>query len=449
MAGKRGGSMGGCVSPWDYRYKTEMNVIFTEEARLARWMDVEIALAKAHAKLGTIPESAVKKIVAAKEKVTLERVEEIESEIHHDLMAMVKAMSEQAGDAGGFIHLGATSYDIEDTATALIFRDAISILEARLKKLATVLRALAQKHRDTVCIGRTHGQHATPTTYGMKFALYYTEIMRDLDRLAEAKLRISAGKMSGAVGTMATFGENGEKIEKMVMDTLGLYPAPITTQVIGRDRHAEALCVLAICASGIERIAKEIRNLQRTEIGEISEMFGKKQVGSSTMPHKRNPHKSERVCSIARIVRANVHVALENIALEHERDLTNSANERVIFPESFIAADYMAKEITKILEGLEFNSENIRANLEQTRGLVMAERLMIALVEKKAMGRQEAHEFVRNLSQECHSKKLHLRDVFSETKEAGKFTKAEIHSLFDYATYIGLSGRIIERALGV
>ncbi|MDD5337240.1 MAG: adenylosuccinate lyase [Candidatus ainarchaeum sp.] len=435
------------ISPLDGRYRTEMSGIFGDKTKLDRWMDVEIALAKAHAKLGNIPKDAVGKIEGAKARVKLERVNEIEGEIHHDLMAMVKALSEQAGDAGAYVHLGATSYDIEDTATALIFRDAIAQIEKRLRELRIVLKELAIKHKKTICIGRTHGQHATPTTYGMKFALYYQEAGRNLERLKEAKKRILVGKMSGAVGTMATFKGQGEKIEKLVMDELKLEPAPIATQIVQRDRHAEILGILALTAAGAEKIAKELRNLQRTEIGEVGESFGKKQVGSSTMPHKRNPHRSERVCSLARIVRANVSVAMENIALEHERDLTNSANERFIFPESFIVLDYMLKEITGILTGLEFFPENMKRNLELTNGLIMAERLMIAITEKGMMGRQEAHEYVRELSQKAFREGKHLKELFAASEAGKKLGRKEVDKLFDYSTYVGESEKIVERAL--
>ncbi|VVB98591.1 Fumarate hydratase class II [uncultured archaeon] len=435
------------VSPLDDRYKTEMNAIFGERAKLERWMDVEIALAKAHAKLGNIPKAAVSQIEAAKGKVKLDRVKEIEAEIHHDLMAMVRAMSEQAGDAGAYVHLGSTSYDIEDTATALIFRDAIAQIEKRLIEMRKVLKELAQKHKKTVCIGRTHGQHAVPTTYGMKFAIYYQEAGRNLQRLQEAKKRILVGKMSGAVGTMATFKGQGSQIEKMVMDELGLAPAPVATQVVQRDRHAEIMQILALTAAGAEKISKEVRNLQRTEIGEVAEPFASKQVGSSTMPHKRNPHKSERVSSLARLVRANVQTALENIALEHERDLTNSANERFVFSESFIVLDYMLKEMTFILKGLEFFPKNIEKGLELTNGLIMAERLMIEITEKGLMGRQEAHEFVRELSQKAFRENKHLKELFAGSAHGKKFTKKEIDALFDYSTYIGEAEKVVERAL--
>ncbi len=431
------------ISPFENRYKTKMNEIFEDKNKYSKWMDVETSLAKAHFLLGNITKKEYEEIKNSKDKVKTKRIDEIEEEIHHDLMAMVKAMSEQAGESGGKIHLGATSYDIEDTATALIFKDAIGLLESHLNEFSELLKKLAKEYKETVCIARTHGQHATPTTYGMKFALYFQESKRNLQRLNECKKRIFVGKMSGAVGTGATFGDQKEKIEKIVMDELGLVPAKVTTQVIQRDRHAEVLSILSLIASMLEKIAKEIRNLQRTEILEASEPFGKKQVGSSTMPHKRNPHKSERVCSLARLVRSNLMVAYENISLEHERDLTNSANERVIFSQMFIATDYMLSQMKMILETLELFPENMKRNLELTNGLIMAERIMIAL-SKKGVGRQDAHEIMRNASQNAFKEKKHLR---TEIEKLNKFSKKEIDELFDYKTYIGNAKKIIEDAI--
>ncbi len=432
------------ISPFEERYRTEMNEIFDDKSKLRNWMAVEVALAKAHADLGDIPKSAPAAIESGMKKVKFERVIEIENEIHHDLMAMVKALTEQCGDAGKYVHLGATSYDIEDTATALIFIDAITVLEGRLGMLAKTIKKLALEKKNLVCIGRSHGQHAVPTTYGLKFAIYYQELLRDLERLTEAKKRISVGKMSGAVGTMATFGGKGPEIQKRVMKHLGLEGAKASNQVIQRDRHAEVMCDLALTAALLEKIAKEIRNLQRSEILEISEPFSAKQVGSSTMPQKRNPHKSERVCSLARLVRANVLTAIENIPLEHERDLTNSANERAIFSESFIALDYMTIEMTKILSGLVFFPQNIKRNLELTKGLIMSERLMITLVEKGIMGRQEAHELVRTMAHEAFGKGQHLKDLVLEKK---LLTQKEADYVFDYSTYIGNAVEIVENAV--
>ena len=429
------------ISPFEERYATKMNKVFEDETKIRKWMEVEVALAKAHARLGNIPKDAPAKIGQGARKVKLERVKEIEEEIHHDLMAMVKALTEQSGDAGKYVHLGSTSYDIEDTATALIFLEAIAIIEEDARKLADILRKLATENKDRVCIGRTHGQHAVPTTYGMKFALYYQDLLRSLQRLQESRKRIAVGKMAGAVGTMATFGDQGPEIQKLVMKELGLEPAKVSNQVVQRDRHAEIIADLAIMAASIEKIAKEIRNLQRTEILEISEAFGKKQVGSSTMPHKRNPHKSERICSLARLPRANLVTALENIALEHERDLTNSANERAIFGETFVCVHYMILETSKILSGIEFNDANIKKNLELTKGLIMAERLMIALADR--MGRQEAHELVRTLAQEAYKSNRHLKELVIERKVLDEKTANKV---FDCSTYVGKAQKIVEDA---
>jgi adenylosuccinate lyase len=435
------------VSPIETRYRTEMNSLFDESARLDSWMEVELALARAHARLGDIPPAAADEIAAGAKKVKLERVNEIEAEIHHDLMAMVKALTEQCPKYGGFVHLGATSYDIEDTATALTLKRAIGRIRERLEETASVVRKLAIKHKKTVCIGRTHGQHAVPTTYGMKFAIWYTEVKRDLARLEQADAVISVGKMSGATGTMATFSGKGRKIQELVMKELGLRAAEVSNQVVQRDRHAQVLFSLALIAATLEKMAKEIRNLQRNEIGEVAEPFGKKQVGSSTMPQKRNPHKSERVCSLARLVRANVAVAMENVALEHERDLTNSANERFIFADSFILTDYMLSQMNSILSGLAFFPENIERNLALTGGAVLSERVMIELV-KRGMGRQSAHELMRSANVEAFEKGKKLLDVLAAKKEVAKlFKKGELEKLFNPKTYIGEAVEIVEEAV--
>ncbi len=435
------------VSPLEDRYKTDMNLIFEKKSHLDAWMKVEVALARAHAKLGNIPKEAPAEMEEAAKKVTVEEVEKVEEEIHHDLMAMVRVLSSKCKKYGGFVHLGATSYDIEDTATALIFRDGLSLIGRRLENLKKTLKKLATRHRRTVCVGRTHGQHAVPTTYGMKFAIYYKEFKRHTDRLTWANHRISVGKMSGATGTMATFGDQGLQIQSLVMKDLNLREADVSNQVIQRDRHAEVIMLLALIGCTLEKIAKEIRNLQRSEIGEVAEPYAEKQVGSSTMPQKRNPHKSERICSLARILRANVQVALENIPLEHERDLTNSANERYIFPSSFITLDYMLLQTSFILENLYISPENIRKNLELSGGLFLAERVMIELT-KKGMGRQDAHELVRTCSQEAYEKKVHLLRVLeANPKCKGLLSPQELKAIFDPSTYIGKAEEIVDRAV--
>ena len=431
------------------RYSTEMNGLFSDKSRIARWIDVEIALLKAHVAVGNLGKDEVdlKELSSGKQKVTAERVAKIEAEIHHDLMAVVKALAEQCPKSGKFLHIGATSYDIEDTATAVLLRDGFGLIDSELDRLLALLKAKAEKHADTVCIGRTHGQHAVPTTYGMKFALYYSDFRRSKDRLDASLPRMCMGKMSGAVGTMAGFGKKGIEIEKLVMKELGLTPAPITNQVIQRDIHATALFQLAIIASCIEKVAKEFRNLQRTEIGELLEGFSKKQVGSSTMPHKRNPHKTERLCSLARLVRNNVAVALENIALEHERDLTNSANERFIIPESFIVTHYMLKQLVSVLESLVIFEDRAEQNIWLTKGLVFAERLMLELTAK-GMDRQKAHELVRVLAQEAHNTGKDFRELCAASKEiTALISEKELKLLFDPRTYLGCHRELIRRAL--
>ncbi|MDI6826424.1 MAG: adenylosuccinate lyase [Candidatus Aenigmarchaeota archaeon] len=439
------------IHPIEYRFFTEeMKRVWEEESKLQNWLTVEAALAKANAKLGIIPKDAAEEISKKSNTkfVKLERVKEIEEEIQHDLMAMVKALAEKCeGDAGKYVHVGATSYDIEDTAYALQFRDAIRIIEKNLNELKNVLLNLAEKHKKTICVGRTHGQHAAPTTYGMKFALYAAEIRRHLDRLEEAKKRILVGKMSGAVGTQASFGKKGIQIQKFVMEELGLEPVLISTQIIQRDRYAEVIWDLALIATTLEKIAKEIRNLQRTEIAELFEPFKEKQVGSSTMPHKRNPHKSERICGLARIVRSNVMPALENIPLEHERDLTDSSAERIIFPEAFILVDYMLKEMINILSGLEFNYNNIKKNLEKTKSLIMTEHLMLGLV-KKGMGRQDAHELLRQASMKVVKEDKTLKEVLLKNEMIKKkFTEEELEWYLEPKNYLGTAVEQVENVI--
>ena len=302
------------IHPVETRYRTDIANIFTEEKKLENWLKVEAVLAKAHAKLGTIPKEAADEIYkkANVKDVKIERVKEIDREIHHDLMAMIKGLAEQCeGDAGNYIHLGATSYDIEDTAIGLQLKEALIYIENSLKLLLNELVRLMEDKKNLVCIGRTHGQHAIPTTYGMRFGVWAYETSRHLDRIKEALNRISYGKMSGAVGSMASFGENGIKIQDFVMKELDLNPVLIANQVVQRDRHAEVILLTALIGQTLAKIARENRVLQRNEIAEMFEPFKKKQVGSSTMPHKRNPHKSERICSLARILKTHAASSLE------------------------------------------------------------------------------------------------------------------------------------------
>ncbi len=437
------------VHPIDYRYGSEeMRRIWEEGNKLQKLLDVEAALARAHARVGNIPEESARVISerANTKLVRLERVKEIEAEIHHDIMAVVKALSEVCGEHGKYVHLGATSNDIIDTANALLIKESLTIVENDLKELRSILKNLAKEHRRTVCIGRTHGQHAVPTTYGMKFAIWLDEVQRHIDRLNELRDRVLVGQMSGAVGTMASFGEKGLEIQRLVMEDLGLKPARISNQIIQRDVYAELMAFLALVASTLDKIALEIRNLQRTEILEVSEPFGKKQVGSSTMPHKRNPIRSEKISGLARVLYSNVIPALLNNPLWHERDLTNSSVERVILPESFMLLDEMLKNMKKVLAGLEFFPENIKRNLYLTNNLIMAEPLMLKLTDK-GMGRQEAHELVRQLAMSAFQDGRDLIEVAKENQTVRKFLSEEDFESLKPENYIGLATEIVNNVI--
>jgi len=436
------------VHPIEFRYHyPEMYAVFTEEAKLQNWLDVEVALAWAHAELGTIPKAAAKEIErkAKVGVVKVERVKEIEEKTKHDLLAMVYALQEVCeGDAGGYIHLGATSYDTEDTALALQLRRAMDIIEGDLKALLSVLLDKALEHRETVCIGRTHGQHALPMTYGMKFALWASEVGRHLDRLSETRKRVEVGKMSGAVGTMASFGEKGFEVQRITMERLKLETTLVTNQIIQRDRHAELQCLLALIAGTLDKIGRELRNLQRTEIAEISEPI---RSPSSTMPQKLNPSNTERICGLARVIRGSVNASLESIALEHERDISNSGMERINIPEGFILTDYILRQMTGIVKGLSFDSDNIERNLNMTLGLILTERLMIELVAK-GVGRQEGHELMRRLALKAWKEKRPLRQVMEEDGEATRLiTPVEMDEWLNPRTYIGASIQIVDRAI--
>lgn len=437
------------VHPIDYRYGSEeMRRIWDEENKLQKLLEVEAALARAHARLGNIPKESAEVISerANIKYVKLERVKEIENEIHHDIMAVVKALTEVCGEHGKYIHLGATSNDIIDTANALLIKESIEIVLKDLKDLRSILKDLAKEHKYTVCIGRTHGQHAVPTTYGMKFAIWLDEIQRHIDRINEAKDRVLVGQISGAVGTMASLGENGIEVQRLVMEDLGLKPAKISNQIIQRDVYAELASILALIASTLDKIGIEIRNLQRTEILEVSEPFGKKQVGSSTMPHKRNPIRTEKICGLARVIYSNIIPALLNNPLWHERDLTNSSVERVILPETFVLLDEMLKNMKKVLEGLEFFPENIRRNLNMTHNLIMAEPLMLKLTER-GMGRQEAHELVRELAMKAFEEKKDLLEVVRENRTVNRYLTEEDLNSLKPENYIGLAPKIVENVI--
>jgi len=419
---------------------TEMKAIFEEENRLQRMLDVEAALAWAHAEVGNIPKKDAQRIieVANAKQVKLSRVKEIEAQIKHDVASIVRAFSEVAGSSGAYIHLGATSQDINDTATALQLKEASELLEAKLNNLEEILLEKAEQYKETIMIGRTHGQHALPITLGFKFAIWLRENARHIQRLHQCKERLLVGKMSGAVGTQAGLGSKALRIQELVMKKLGLKPADITNQIIQRDVHAEFILLLSMAASTLDKIATEIRELQRPEIGELAEPFEKtKQVGSSTMPHKRNPELCERISGLSKIVRSLVVPALEDIPTWHERDLTQTSAERFIIPESCILTDYMIGLMSKILSGLQVNEERMRENLDLTHGRAMSEAVMTALV-KKGMNRQEAHELLRVLTIKSETKKQPFKNTLIEDSVIRKrLTKDGIARALNPHYYLG------------
>jgi len=436
--------------PLDYRYgRPDMKAVFSEESRIQNQMYVEAALARAHASLGTISEADAKEItrVASLDVVSVDRIKEIEKETRHDLMAMVKAMTEQCkGDAGKYVHLGATSNDIVDTATALQIKAAMEIVLKDVEDFIYTLAVIAKRERDTLEIGRTHAQFAIPITFGFKIAGYIAEMIRHRERIIECMPRACAGKMAGAVGTGAALGKNFFEIQKRVMNDLGLTYEPAATQVVGRDRYTEVICLMANIATSIERYGTEIRNLQRSEIGEAAEFFDKeKQVGSSTMAQKRNPMNSENCCGLARVIRGFVTPTFESQVLWHERDLSNSSTERFTLPHVFILIDEILKKMNWIFEGLEVNSEKMLENIESSKGLVMAEPLMMKLTEK-GIGRQDAHEIIRQSAMIAEDENRHLRDVLMEREDLkGVLSKDEIIATMDAANYVGGAREIVDK----
>ena len=430
------------------RYGTpEMRRVFEEENRVQKMLDVEAALAWAHAEVGNIPRKDAERIVAAASlrHVKLERIKEIEREIKHDVMALVRALAEACGPSGAYVHLGATSYDIVDTANALQLKEALELIEKRLNDFEKVLMEKALRYKETLMMGRTHGQHALPITLGFKFAVWMREISRHIQRLRQCRERVVAGKMSGAVGTQAGFGENAMRIQELVMERLDIKAADISTQIVQRDRHAELICLLTLIASSLENFATEIRELQRPEIGELAEPFeAEKQVGSSTMPHKRNPETCERICGLARVVRSLVTPALENVVTWHERDLTQSSAERFIIPEACILVDYMLFLMTNIVANLYVNEERMRQNIELTQGRAMSEAVMIALT-KKGVSRQEAHELLRKLTIKSEMEKRPFREVLLEDKFVGKkLSEKEIDEALNPRNYLGTALKQVE-----
>ena len=440
------------IHPIEFRYGTpEMKAVWEQESKLQNMLKVEAALAKAEGEIGLIPKEAADEInkKATTEYVKQERVDEIERATNHDIGALMKALEEVCDNgAGEYVHYGSTSNDIIDSSQSLQLKDSIEIIREKIIKLIKILIDLAQEHKNTVTIGRTHGQHALPTTYGMKFAIYIDELIRQLERLDLTKEHVCVGMMTGAVGTTAALGETGYDIHMRVSEILGLNPVHISNQVVQRDNHAEYVMTLANLCSTLEKMALEVRNLQRTELSEVGEKFDpEKQMGSSTMPHKRNPITGERICGVARVVKSYVNAALQNNPLWHERDLTNSSCERIILPESAILTDYILNLSIKLFSKLDFYEENIERNLNASNGLVMAERFMSKLTQK-GMGRQSAYALVRRCAMDAYAENTGLREMVSKQEEILKYMSLEeIDETLDPHTYLGSSNKFVDNVI--
>lgn len=441
------------VCPLDFRYgRDEMKQIFDEERRLQRLLDVEAALALAQAKVGNIKQdhADIIKKTAHTRFVTLTRVQEIDAKINHEVTAIVRALSEQCGESGKYVHLGATSNDILDTAAALQIRDAVEVIQKALASLKATLAAKTKQHRDTIMIGRTHGQYALPITFGLKIGNYALEIHRHEERLSQCSPRILVGKMAGAVGTGAGFGPKALEIQRTVMENLGLGVEEGPSQIVARDRYVELMAVLANIATSVEKFATEVRNLQRGELGEVSEPFDDAaQVGSSTMAHKRNPVTAENVCGLARIVRGFMTPSFESAILWHERDLTNSSAERFFVPHSFILLDDILAKTDKMFSKLVVNEERMSKNLAQAGSEIMAESVMMALAGK-GMGRQDAHELIRKCSMESRR----LSEDFASLLKANEtvaslMTHEEIEAALDPRAYLGCAGETVDNILRI
>lgn len=436
------------VCPLDYRYGyEEMKKIFSEEKKLEYMLKVEAALVSALAKYGIVPKDAAEKIndVVARNDVKIERVKEIENEIKHDVMAVVRALSEKCDDAGRYIHIGATSNDIIDTATALQIKDAISLIETSLEELKNILIKRAVEHKNTIMLGRTHGQSALPITFGHKLSVYALETKRHIERLKEIKKRILVGKMLGGVGTGAGFGDKALEIQSEVMRILNLKCPIATTQILQRDRYNEYVFLLSNICTSLEKFATEIRNLQRSEISEVEEFFDvRKQVGSSTMAHKRNPISAENICGLSRIVRSMIFPQMECAVQWHERDLTNSSAERFTISHTTILTHYLIKKTSSLFSRLIVNKEKMLENLKNAGDIIMAESLMLLLV-KKGLGRQEAHEMVRKCAMSAMANKKSLFEETLRNDGIMQFVSAEeVKNALNPHNYTGVSEKIVE-----
>jgi len=420
--------------------RPQMKNVWSDENKFAKWLEVEIAVCQAWADLGVIPREAVPKIKLA--RVNFKRMEEILKETHHDVTAFLGAVSESLGDESRFIHLGLTSSDVIDTALSLQLIESVELLTQDIKELISVLAEKAIKHKYTPMIGRTHGVHAEPISFGLKLALWFEEMNRNKLRLNEAKKAIAVGKISGAVGTYATL---SPQVEEKACARLKLVPAPVSSQILQRDRHAQFVTTLAIISSSLEKFATEDRGLQRTETREVEEPFGAGQTGSSAMPHKRNPELCERICGLSRLVRGYALTSMENIALWHERDISHSSNERIILPDSCLLLDYSLAIFTSVMKGLKIYPQQMKRNVEISKGLVFSQRVMLALIDK-GLSRQKAYELVqRSAMKSWQGSKKFLNLLKADPEVTTNLPQEELEQLFDYQYYLRYMDEIFQR----
>jgi adenylosuccinate lyase len=419
----------------------EMGALWSEAAKFQKWLDVELAVCEVHAEMGTIPREALKEI-KARASFTVERINEIEKTTDHDVIAFTTALAESIGEAARFVHYGLTSSDVVDTANALLLRDACDLLIAKIDALMAIFKRRAYEFKDTPQVGRTHGVHAEPTSFGLAFALWHDEMRRNRERMMRAGETVAVGKISGAVGAFAHL---SPEVEERVCALLGLRPAPVSTQIIQRDRYAEYLSTLAITASSLDKFALQVRHWQRTEVREAQEKFKRGQKGSSAMPHKRNPILSERICGMARVVRGYSLVGLENVALWHERDISHSSAERVVLPDASIALDYMLHKAAGLIDGLVVYPERMLENLRATRGLVFSGQLLLALTRSGA-SREDAYEWAQRNAMKVWDEGGDFQTlVGADADIKAHLSSEEIERIFSLDTYLSNVDAIFER----
>jgi adenylosuccinate lyase len=424
--------------------RAKMGSIWTEENKYQKWLEVELAVCEAWAELGQIPPEALEQI-KEKASFSIEQIAEIEKVVKHDVIAFLTSVSEKVGDAARYIHLGLTSYDVVDTAFSLLIKESLLEIQKALISLKDEIKTQSLRHKKTVMVGRTHGVHAEPITFGVKLLVWYEEVKRHLNRIEKALEAISVGRISGSVGTYIHL---DPKVETIALGKLGLKPAKVSTQILQRDRHAEVLSVLALISSSLDKFAVEIRHHQRTEVLEVEEPFTKEQKGSSSMPHKKNPVRTERISGLSRIIRANLQVALENVPLWHERDISHSSAERIIFPDSFILTDFILSETIEIIKNWTVYPEKMEENINLTRGLIFSQGVLLALT-KKNISREQAYKWVQKNSLRAWKEKLDFKELILSDPEIKKvLSPEEIDNCFSLQPYLEKIDYIFERVFG-